>query len=179
MKFPIRIAAVSAIILTVGACAPRSVEDDSAFPVAPRFSNAEVVGVVTTANNGEIETSQPAVQKAASSDVRAFAQQMIADHTASNTRLAALGIANGDSDLEEQLRSSAARTTEVLQQYEGAAFDRAYMDAQIQMHQYVLTSLDNTLIPSATSSALRTELEQTRTSVAAHLERARAIREAL
>jgi hypothetical protein len=58
--------------------------------------------------------------------------------------------------------------------YSGAAFDRAYMQSQVDLHQWLLTAMDTSLIPSTSGSA-RTLLETQRASVAAHLDQARRI----
>lgn len=62
-----------------------------------------------------------------------------------------------------------------LATYSGAAFDRAYMRSQVDLHQWLLTSLDTVLIPSARTPEVRTLLQTQRASVAAHLEQARSI----
>jgi putative membrane protein len=176
----VSIACMLAVALTAG-CARVVVETPVAtFPAGTAFTNAQVVGVVIAANQGEIDTSEPAVERATNEAVREFAQRMVTDHAAANQRLEALGIATAQHDLREQLETSARQTTQALQQYpRGAAYDRAYMDAQIRLHEYKLNSLDNFLIPSATNAALRQELQQMRTSVNAHLTQAREVRQAL
>lgn len=49
------------------------------------------------------------------------------------------------------------------------------MRAQADLHQWLLTSPDTALIPLARDPELRALLETQRGSVAAHLERARAV----
>jgi putative membrane protein len=108
--------------------------------------------------------------------VRNFAAMMITDHTAANQRLLALGITPRPNLLSEQLTLAATQLTQSLSQLTGAAFDRAYMDAQVQLHQTALTLLEEELIPEAETAALRAELEGMRTSVIAHLDLATSIR---
>jgi putative membrane protein len=57
----------------------------------------------------------------------------------------------------------------------GAAFDRAYMDREVEYHQTVLDAIDQTLLPNVQNAELRALLEQTRPAVASHLEMAKSI----
>ncbi|HEU4522769.1 MAG TPA: DUF4142 domain-containing protein, partial [Thermoanaerobaculia bacterium] len=57
----------------------------------------------------------------------------------------------------------------------GAELDRAYMRMQVEMHDWALRSLDTSLIPSARDPQLILLLRDARTSIAAHLERARQV----
>ncbi|HWV56781.1 MAG TPA: DUF4142 domain-containing protein [Longimicrobiales bacterium] len=155
--------------ITVGVPAPRPV----------RAADAEVVSVMHTANEGEIMTSQTALQRASSSAVRQFAQRMITDHTALNERLSLLPIVPGPSNVANQLDATARETVEVLQRLDGHAFDVAYMNSQVDLHQYTLGALDGYLIPSVSDPALRGELEAARVIIAEHLARAREIRDSL
>lgn len=173
---------VAGAIVIHAACAPAPVPVGMPAPparvVAPA-ADAEVVSVMRTANTAEIMTSQTAVQRASSSAVREFAQRMITDHTALNEQLSRLAIPPGPSTVATQLESNARQTVDVLQQLEGAAFDVAYMDNQIDLHEYTLSALDDYLIPSATDGALRAELQRARDIVASHLTQARQIRQSL
>jgi putative membrane protein len=140
------------------------------------MSDAEVVAVAMALNSGEVMTSEPAQTRASSQAVRNFAAMMITDHTAANQRLTALGITPQPNLLSQQLTQAATQLTQSLSTLTGAAFDRAYMDAQLQLHQTALTLLEEELIPEAEAAALRAELELMRTSVIAHLDMATNIR---
>jgi putative membrane protein len=57
----------------------------------------------------------------------------------------------------------------------GADLDRAYVDKQVELHQHVLDKLDNELIPQAKNDDLKALLQNTRASVAEHLDHAKTI----
>ena len=166
---------VLAVFLVVGAaaCATR---DTIAVPSG--LPPADVAGIVMTANEGEIQQGQAAASRASSADVRSFAQMMVTDHTnalnAARDTFTKAGITPGENATTQCLRENSRGTITNLGSYSGAAFDRAYMQSQVDLHQWLLTAMDTSLIPSTAGSA-RTLLETQRTSVAAHLDHARRI----
>jgi putative membrane protein len=139
---------------------------------------SDVAGIVITANEGEIQQGQAASTRATSADVRAFAQMMVTDHTAAlnaaRATFSRAGVTPGDNDTTRTLRESSQRTVTNLATYSGTAFDRRYMQSQVDLHQWLLNTLDTALIPSSRGEVL-TLLQTQRASVAAHLEHARQI----
>jgi putative membrane protein len=162
-------------LLVASGCAPAV--QGAAAAAGP--TDAEIVAIARAINQGEVVTNQPAVQRAQTAAVRQFAERMVADHTAANERLLALGITPQENQLSRQLTQSAQQTTQVLQQYPEATFGQAHMDSQVELHRYALNTFDNYLIPSSRSGRLRTLLQEMRTTVAAHLEQARQVRGSL
>lgn len=167
---------LTVLALFLGACASMTGDGSAARP----NSDPHIVGIVAAANQGEIDQGNAAASRATSSDVRAFAQMMVADHT---TALGAVrdsssraGIMAADNDTTAALQRTSRETVTNLATYSGAEYDRQYMDTQINLHQWLLTALDQHLIPLATNRDLRSLLETQRVNVAAHLEQARAIR---
>lgn len=145
--------------------------------------DAEVLSIVQTANEGEVMQGQAASSRAQSDEVRAFAQMLVSDHTAALDRLRTVASANGMTAAENEsgrmLRDSARRTVDAVNTYRGRDFDREFIRVQVANHEWLLTSLDNTLIPSTRNAALRTLLQTQRNSVATHLDRARRIQSGL
>ena len=167
---------VLGFFLMIGVAACSSMRDDVAVPAG--LPPADVAGIVLTANEGEVQQGQAASSRASSSDVRSFAQMMVTDHTnalnAARDLFTRAGVTPGENATTQCLRENSRGTISNLQTYSGAAFDRAYMQSQVDLHQWLLTAMDNTLIPSTRGDA-RTLLETQRASVATHLERARRI----
>jgi putative membrane protein len=138
----------------------------------------DIAAIVMAANQGEIEQGQAASTRATNADVRAFAQMMVTDHTnamnmARDTfNRAGVNPATGNT-IAATLQENSRQTVTNLATYQGAAFDRMYMQTQVDLHDWLLRSLDTALIPSAQTPELRTLLTTQRGSVAMHLERAR------
>jgi putative membrane protein len=140
---------------------------------------AEIAAIMTAANEGEIQQGQAASARATNADVRSFAQMMVTDHTnALNTARDTFNrtaITPADNNISTTLRTNSQTTVRNLDTYTGAAYDRMYMQTQVDLHSWLLRQLDNNLIPSARTPELRTLLQTQRGSVAAHLDRAQAI----
>lgn len=147
------------------------------------MSEGDIASIVIAANEGEVQQGSAAAPRATSADVRAFANMMVQDHTAAlesaRQLFTARHITATDNATSTSLRSASQTTIANLATYSGAAFDRTYMQAQVDLHGWVLRTMDEQLIPSARSRQLRTLLTEQRQTVATHLERARAIVAAL
>lgn len=147
---------------------------------AMMMSDNDIAGIVTAANQGEIDQGNAASSRATAAEVRAFAQMMVTDHTnALNTArdlFTRRGMTPNMGDATaSQLTTGSQQAVSNLGTYTGAAFDRTYMQSQVDLHQWLLSQLDATLIPSAHNRDLRQLLMTQRTAVAAHLDRARQI----
>lgn len=159
------------------ACATNTGTDMATMPNAT--SEAEIAGMMNAANEGEVQQGQAASARATNADVRAFAQMMVTDHTAAlnNARdtFNRTAITPSDNNIATTLRTNSGMTVRNLETYSGAAFDRAYMQSQVDLHAWLLRQLDNNFIPSARTPELRTLLQTQRGSVAAHLDQARSL----
>jgi len=116
--------------LSISACAALI-----AAPVfAQSMSQQDFVNKATVANTLEIQSSQLALQAGQSADVKAFAQQMITDHTkAGHDMQAALG---QDTSAPSPMMLDDAHQAMLngLQGKTGKAFDDAYVDLQQNAH---------------------------------------------
>ncbi|WKN23012.1 DUF4142 domain-containing protein [Azotobacter vinelandii] len=82
----------------------------------------------------EIESGKLALEKSTSSDIKAFAQQMVDEHTATNERLAQIARSkNLEVADEAELMSKAKKW--ILQLREGESFDEAYAKNQVASHE--------------------------------------------
>jgi len=142
------------------------------------LTDANIVAIVEAANTGDATNGKLALGITTDSAVKAFAQMMVTDHTSANEKLKATSrkdglhaVPNGTS--RGLVRSATAKHDE-LARLHGAAFDHAYMDAEVTVHQAVLTLLDEKLIPAAQNTDLKAYLESVRPVIAEHLEKAKA-----
>jgi putative membrane protein len=145
---------------------------------AQALTDAQIAHVVMTANSGEVDLGNLAKDKAENADVKAFANDMVTDHSAANEKgdqlAQQISLTPEENDLSTQLKSSVEQSKAKLDSAAaGAAFDKAYIDDQVTAHQTVLDALDNTLIPGAQNADLKSMLQNMRPTVAQHLERAK------
>ncbi|HKU38118.1 MAG TPA: DUF4142 domain-containing protein, partial [Polyangiales bacterium] len=143
------------------------------------LTDAQIAAVTTVANSGEVDLGTLAVARAVLPAVRDFAQMMVTMHTAAQTRqsavLATLGVQIAPNPISTQLEADAMALRGQLTSASAAAFDRAYIQSQVDVHMRVLTTFDEQLLPNATAPALRADLMLARGEVAAHLALARTL----
>lgn len=168
------------VVTDGGTDATADAKTNDASDATPAVVNDnQIVGLVEAVNAGEVSEAQLAQTKAVNADVIAFAGRMVTEHTQSNSDLATLrqqqSLTSDTSPLQQQVQAAVQQTLTKLQGLQGAAFDSAYMQAQVEAHGQVLTLLDQLLIPAAQNAALKTFLQTTRATVAAHLQAAQAL----
>lgn len=101
-------------------------------PPAAAAQTATFVPVAASANLLEIESSKLALQRGQSQAVKDFANQMIKDHTAAAAKMKqALA---GKPMPPDQLDAKDQKVLDSLKGLHGAAFDRAYIEAQYKAH---------------------------------------------
>lgn len=146
-------------------------------------NDAQIAAIVVTANQVDIDAGKFAATKASSQEVKAFALQMVTDHTGVNksaTELVTkLKVKPEDNPTSASLKSGGDQNLKNLKGLKGAAFDRAYVDNEVTYHQNVIDAMDKTLIPSAKNAELKALLVKVRPAFVAHLEHAKRIQSAL
>jgi putative membrane protein len=140
-------------------------------------NDAQIAAIVVTANQVDIDAGAYAEAHAGADDVKAFARQMVTDHTAVNksaTDLAGkLHLAPEDNATAQSLKKGGEDNVAHLKALSGAAFDRAYVDHEVAYHEAVLKALDDTLIPSASNAELKGLMVKVRPAFVAHLDHAK------
>jgi putative membrane protein len=145
--------------------------DPAAKPTDPQIAH-----IAYTADLLDVEAGKQALDKSQNTDVRAFAQQMIGDHTMVNDQALALvkklNVTPEDNPTSQALTKQAKATSEKLAGLTGAAFDKAYVDNEIAYHKTVNSALSTTLIPNAQNPELKSFLERGLKLFQSHLEHA-------
>jgi hypothetical protein len=85
----------------------------------------------------EIQLGQMAAERASSSDVKSFAQQMVTDHTRANQELMPVAQQLGMQQ-PTQLDAKHQKIADKLSKAQGADFDRQFMKAMVSAHEDVL-----------------------------------------
>lgn len=139
-------------------------------------NDAQIAGIVVAANSVDIDAGKLAEKMSSNKDVKAFAQQMVTDHTGVNQQAGALvkklNVTPEDSDTSKSLKQGGEANIAKLKGMKGAEFDKAYIDHEVTYHQAVLDAVDKTLIPNAKNAELKETLVKTRPAFVAHLEHA-------
>ena len=149
----------------------------SAQPAGP--TDPQIAAIVVTANQVDIDAGKLATAKAHAQEVKAFAQQMITDHTGVNKQatelVTKLKVKPEENDTSKSLKQGGDDNLAKLKELKWADFDRGYIAHEITYHQTVIDALDKTLVPSAKDEELKALLIKVRPAFVAHLEHAKSI----
>jgi len=182
-NFRLAAAALLAAALCAPANAQRTPADEPgtrlANPPASGLSESEVAGILDMANQQEITAGQLAVDRAQNAEVKEFARKMVSEHEDNRNKLEATGLRRSRGEASSKMHGKHKTLNSRLGRLEGAAFDRAYMNAMVEEHQMLLDKLDRKMIPAAKTGSLSSHLSATRSAVEAHLEEARRIKASL
>jgi putative membrane protein len=142
------------------------------------MSAANIASMIAATNGAEIAAAKLAERKASSADVKAFARQMITDHTAMEKSLDSLAKAKSITpqapSQEDQMKQQNQTTMASLDSAKGSAFDKAYINAQVQAHQQAVTDLQN-FSSQSPDPDLKALVDKALPKVQGHLDKAQQI----
>jgi len=163
--------------------------------------DSEIVQVMAVVDNGEIEDGRLAQRQAKNSQVKAFARDLVTDHTkslAQDRQLAKTanvdlsGVlpksgtsgsggttpsgASGATGVTAQLLNAHTQMMDQLKQAQGAAFDSAFVSAQVAGHQQVLDMLQRA---QATKPEVQQHVSAAIKAVQEHLDRGQKLQQSL
>ncbi len=154
-----------------------SIATATAFAESGPLNDAQIADVAATANTVDIDGGKLAEKKSHNKKVQAFAKEMVTDHSRLNKQASALAkkihLTPESSDLSESLKKDGETNMDKLEKLTGKAFDTAYVDNEVTMHQTVLDTLDKTLIPEAKNPELKRMLLKVRPIIEEHLQHAK------
>jgi putative membrane protein len=169
------IALVSLVACQRAEQAATTVQSAAQAQTTPTLSttDATFINLAGTSGIEEITFGQLAQTKASRAAVRNYAAQMVTDHTAANQQLIALAQAKqmtppSSMDMLHQ------QLFQKLQGMRGQAFDRAYMDSQVQDHVMVVEAF-HTEATNGTDPQVRSFAQQNLPTMQQHLQMARGL----
>jgi putative membrane protein len=124
-----------------------------------KLTDPQIAHIAYTAVQIDTQAAQLALKKSKSKEVRDFATQMERDHKAVNDKALALlnklKVKPEDNETSRTLTKQASDSRAELTKLNGAAFDKAYMQHEVDYHKAVNDTLQNTLIPGASNQELK------------------------
>ncbi|HEU5169846.1 MAG TPA: DUF4142 domain-containing protein [Gemmatimonadales bacterium] len=142
---------------------------------------SRILSQLATANRNEMQQAEQATRKATTPTVNEFAKRLAMDHRQSLGRAQALarelGVtmpAAGGAATEEQSASMGELSGKT-----GKAFDRAFIEHQIEVHQRNIDRIRNELLPAADDPKVRDYLQQTAAAMEGHLASAKQLKQDL
>lgn len=148
-------------------------DDDDDSVNKPDLNDTDETFVETAArsNMGEIELGQLAVTKATDSLVKAFAQEMVTEHTAAQNELKDLANDYRGIDWPSSLTVSQDSTKESLNEATGHTFDTLYIRTQVKMHEDAVAAFQ-TASSNSTDSRVKAYATKYLPHIRMHLEKA-------
>jgi putative membrane protein len=107
-------------------------------------SDDDFVRDVAAKNMAEIELSRTALAKATSTDVKVFAERLIADHGAAGEKLKSI-LAGSSIAWPDQLDDKQRKTAGELADKHGGDFERDYLKSMVESHQDLAAKLETRL----------------------------------
>ena len=156
-------------------CLATSVLGLSALSASAALSSADREFAMKAASGGlaEVQAAQLAEQRAASPQIKQFAQRMITDHTTANTELQQIA-KQADISLPAQPTGKDAAEGQKLRGVTGTAFDQAYAQGQLQDHRETV-ELFQKEASSGQDSALKAFAQKTLPILQQHLQMVEAL----
>ena len=170
---------------TAVAAASSSASDASATPVNPPATTPatpaapDFVQKAAVSDMFEIESSKLALKRSSNPQVKAFARMMIKDHTESTAKLKAAIATSGQSLTPPSgLPEDKQMALNDLANADAKAFDKAYLDAQVDGHTQALSLLTN-YAANGDTPALKAFAGAVVPTVQHHLDHAKALQASL
>ncbi|HEY4982328.1 MAG TPA: DUF4142 domain-containing protein [Pseudolabrys sp.] len=130
---------------------------------AAKPTDPQIAHIAYTAGQLDIDAAKQALAITKNNEIRAFAQDMVRDHTAVNEQALALvkklKVTPEDNDTSRSLTKQAAAKLTELAKLKGAEFDKAYVANEVAYHKTVNGALESLLIPSASNAELKSLLQ--------------------
>ena len=166
---------------TLATTPPATATTPATGDVSGGWTDANVVDALTAANQGEVDYSNVAVQKATNPSVKEFAQMMVKDHStmldAVKGLSSKLNVTPAPNDKVNDLQKESQKDIADLNgKTVGKDFDHEFMEEQVDMHQETLDLL-NDLDSKTTNADLKAAIAEAKPKVQAHLDQAKAIKD--
>jgi putative membrane protein len=144
-------------------------------PGPVKIDDAQVLAVKRTANQGEVDQAKAALTCAQDPQVVAFANQMIADHSAALAKVDALIAKFGSKDSPENaalMNVGQQQLALIKSDNQSGPCDEAYIKTQVMAHASVLALINQVLLPSAQAPEVQAEVSGEKPVVQMHLDEA-------
>lgn len=149
-------------------------------PAGELAGDEAALAMLTALNQGEVDQANAAIPKLAHQEAKYFATMMLRHHSEGITKLSGIAaerhMTMTDNGASRAMKKETADLVgKMSTMTAGPAFDRFYMQAQIDGHTKALEMLDSEIIPKLDDAALKALVHDMRAQVADHLAKAREI----
>ena len=139
-------------------------------------TDGEALGMLMAINDHAIRAAELAQRKGVSAPVLAYARELEREHGANQSKTRYIGDQAGinpyESDDVQQVRQRANAEESMLRGLDGVAFERAFVDAMVQLNRDAVTVVDDVLLPASGHPTVQAHLRTARERFAGNLDRA-------
>jgi len=167
-----RILAAALLLCATGSA---SMAQDAASSAQSNAAAKEFVEKAGTGGLAEVEMGELGAQKAKNGQVKAFAKQMVADHTKANQELLSAIKGKGMQVPSSRTDAHKAMIEKFQQQDVGKNFDRAYMEQMVEDHKAAVELFESAADNDGLDINLRGYAKQTLPVLRDHLKQAQTI----
>lgn len=154
-----------------------------AMAAAQAPNDAQIASIVVTANQVDIDAGKLASSMGSNAEVKKFGVLMVTDHEGVQRTAVSLAkkitVTPEDNPTSQSLKAGGEKNVANLKTLKGAAFDKAYIDHEVEYHQQVIDAMDKALIPNAQNPELKALLVKVRPAFVAHLDHAKKLQASL
>lgn len=140
-----------------------------------KLDDATIVAIFDAANTFDMQTGALAATRARSKDVHEFGEMLVRDHGMVRQQgrdLAASLKVTPTPPREFALATAHTAAMNKLSALKGAAFDRAFLQHEIDFHNAVIDAVTTTLLPAIQNAQLNDLVTKVAPAFAAHRDRA-------
>jgi putative membrane protein len=152
----------------------------AASPAAPALDDPTIVAIFDAANSADIETGQLAAERGSTKAVRDFGAMLARDHKAVRQQGRDLAQRLGVTPTppaDDPSAKAHADAMASLRSKQGAEFDRAVLDHEVQFHQGVIDAVQSTLLPVIQNQELKDLVVKIAPAFQAHRDMAASLRQ--
>ena len=128
-----------------------------------KINDAQIAHIAYTAGVIDIAAGKQAMMKSQDPMIRAFAGEMVRDHTAVNAQALALvkklGVTPQDNPTSMSLSAAASMKLKDYEKLSGKTYDMAYIQNEVAYHRTVNGAVESMLIPNAQNAELKQLLQ--------------------
>ena len=135
-------------------------------------SSDDFVDAAAESGIAEVVTSNLALEKTQSADIKTFAQQMVADHTKANQKLGDIAKKHDISVPDEAAMTD--KVKKVILEWRDESFDKSYINNQVDAHEKAV-ELFKKEAASSDKAELKAFASDTLPKLEQHLEHAKAL----
>ena len=145
---------------------------------ASKLDDPTIVAIFDAANTYDMETGQLAVSRSRNSDVREFGRMLVRDHRAVRAQgrdLAKSLHVRPTPPANFALARAHVAAVRKLRGLRGRAFDRAFLQHEVDFHNAVIDAVTKTLLPAIQNAQLKDLVTKVAPAFVAHRDKAQSL----